>query len=311
MNELPYTSYAAYLSRQFFHKIQKLPVDVGFSCPVRDGRISRGGCSFCNGRSFVPDMCSPQNSVTNQLESGKLFFERKYKHQETVGYLAYFQAGSNTYAPLDLAEAYFEEALRCPQVEGLVVATRPDCLDKGWLDYLEHLSQRTFLMVELGVESVNDKVLARVARGHDVAMSAQAIRELANRQIHVGIHTILGLPGETRETLLMQADWLSALPLQVLKLHQLQILKGARMAEDYKKHPTDFHLFEADEYVELVADFIERLSPEIAIERFVSQSPAGSLIAPRWGLKNDVITNRIIAELNRRGTRQGCLCTLE
>ena len=245
-----------------------------------------------------------KNSVTNQLEKGKKFFERKHKNEE-VGYLAYFQAGSNTYAPLPVAEAYFEEALSCPQVEGLVIATRPDCLSAEWLDYLAALARRTFVLVELGVESVNDAVLQQVGRGHDAALSRRAVLDLAARNIPVGVHTILGLPGETRETMLQQADWVSSLPVSVLKLHQLQILRGARMGADYEAHPENYPLFTVDGYVSLVADFIERLSPEIALERFVSQSPAGSLIAPRWGLKNDAVSLRIVNELERRKTYQG------
>ena len=302
---LPFTSYAEFLSQYFKHKIQKLPVDVGFTCPVRDGRISYGGCSFCNGRSFVPDMCTPGHSVRNQLEKGKLFFERKYKHTE-VGYLAYFQSGSNTYGNLEQAETYFTEALETPAVEGLVIATRPDCLSIDWFNLLERLAMRTFVLVELGVESVNNVVLQSVGRGHDVEISKKAIVELNRRGIKVGVHTILGLPGETRETMLQQAEWLSKLPVHVLKLHQLQILRGARMADDYQHNPEKYHLFTVDEYVDLVADFIERLSPHIVLERFVSQSPAGSLIAPRWGLKNDVVTLRIVNELKRRGSQQGC-----
>lgn len=310
MSQLPYTPYSEFLARHFDHKIQKLPVDVGFTCPVRDGHLSYGGCRFCNGRSFVPDMCSPDNSVTRQLETGKRFFERKCKHTDHIGYLAYFQAGSNTYGSLEQAELYVDEALRCPQIEGIVLATRPDCLSDKWLARLEKWAGETFVMVELGVESVTDSVLKAVGRGHGSAESYQAIETLAARNIQVGVHTILGLPGETKESMLRQASWLSELPVSVLKLHQLQILRGALMAVDYAAHPEKFHLFTADEYVSLVADFIERLSPAVAVERFVSQSPADSLIAPRWGLKNDVLTHRIVEELHKRGSVQGCRCPM-
>lgn len=305
MSILPYTPYSNFLARHFDHKIQKLPVDVGFTCPVRDGHLSRGGCSFCNGRSFVPDMCDPQNSVSRQIESGKEFFKRKYKSAGRVGYLAYFQSGSNTYAPPTIAAQYMEEALACSDVEGIVLATRPDCLSAEWLSFLQEWRDRTFIMVELGVESVNDEVLRRVGRGHDASVSRWAIMQLAGRQIPVGVHSLLGLPGETRTSMLQQAEWLSTLPVSVLKLHQLQILRGARMAFDYQTHPENYALFEPDEYAVLVADFLERLSPTIAVERFVSQSPAGSLIAPRWGLKNDALTHLIVGELQRRGSWQG------
>lgn len=300
----PYYTYATYLSRFFQGKVQKLPLDVGATCPVRDGSLSSGGCAFCNGRSFVPDMCNQQFSVSEQLQSGKQFFLRKYPHDD-VTYLAYFQAGSNTYMPLEQMQPYIEQALSVEGVSGIVLATRPDCLSTLWLNYLETLSRHTFVMVELGVESVNDTVLKQIGRGHDVATSVRAISQLQSRGLHIGVHFILGLPGETRESQLQQAVEASRWKVDSVKLHQLQILRGSRFARQYAANPRQFSPYSLTEYVHLVADFIERLHPSIAVERFVSQSPASLLVAPRWGVKPDEVVRLVCEELAQRSTCQG------
>lgn len=305
MQLLPYTPYSYFLTKHFSCKIQKLPVDIGATCPVRDGIISYGGCAFCNGRSFVLDLCDPEHGVTSQLEKGKRFYFRKYSSHAEVKFLAYFQAGSNTYAAPEDFAPYFEEALSCSGVAGLVIATRPDCLNDVWLAYLQHLSERCFIMVELGVESVSDEVLERMGRGHGVECSRQAILSLASLHIPVGVHMILGLPGESRDSMLAQTDFLNGLPVDVLKLHQLQILKGARLERQYRQSAESFNLFSPEKYVEFVADYLELLKKDIAVERFVSQSPAGTLVAPRWGLKNDAVTKTLVDEFHRRTSWQG------
>ena len=236
--------------------------------------------------------------MTEQLEAGKRFFSRKYPHMR---YLAYFQAYTNTYAELPRLRRLYEEALAVPGVVGLVVSTRPDCVPDEVLDYVARLSRRTFVLMEYGIESVDDATLRRVCRGHDFACAADAVRRTAQRGVLVGGHVILGLPGEGREAILRQADVLSELPLDVLKLHQLQIVRGTLMARWYAERPADFHLFAPEEYAELVVDYLERLRPDIAVERFTSQSPDSLLISPRWGLKNYQFTallNRAIAENN-------------
>lgn len=306
---LPFHTYAAYLSRFFQGKIQKLPLDVGAGCPVRDGVLAHGGCAFCNGRSFVPDMCSAQYGVAAQLQSGKQFFARKHPH-ESVSYLAYFQAGSNTYLPLADMQLYIRQALEVRGISGIVLATRPDCISDEWLRYLRTLSSEVFVQVELGVESVNDEVLRRVGRGHDVAVSERTVCTLREQGIHVGVHFILGLPGDTRETMLAQADAASRWQVDSVKLHQLQILRGSRFALRYAESPDAFSLFDLPDYVELVADFIERLHPSVAVERFVSQSPSSVLIAPRWGVKPDEVVRRVADTLLVRGTSQGFYCPL-
>ena len=269
-------------------RVQKLAVDAGFSCPNRDGKLSSGGCTFCNNEAFNTSYCDRSKSVTAQLEDGKHFFNRR---KPGMKYLAYFQAYSNTYAPLTRLKTLYEEALSVDDVVGIVIGTRPDCANGEILDYLEELSHRTFVLVEYGVESCNDETLRRINRGHDFACSRKAIEETHRRGIYTCAHIILGLPGEGREDMLRQADIVSSLPIDVLKLHQLQIIKGTTMAREYEQHP--FHTFSLDEYVDLLADYLPRLRPDIALERFVSESPSRLLIAPRWGVKPQEVTRKV------------------
>jgi radical SAM protein (TIGR01212 family) len=236
------------------------------------------------------------------LEEGKLFFSRKYPQMK---YLAYFQAYTNSYGKLDELIKKYEEALAVEDVVGIVIGTRPDCMPKELLDYLEELNKRTFLCVEYGVESIYEDTLVRINRGHTYPTTVRAIQQTAERGIDVGVHLILGLPGESKEMMLHEADELSKLPIKTLKLHQLQLIRGTRIAHEYEQHPETFHLFSADEYVELIIDFIERLRPDIILDRFVSQSPKSLLIAPDWGLKNFEFTEKIKKRLVERDTWQG------
>lgn len=222
--------------------MQKLAVDAGFSCPNRDGRLSTGGCTFCNNDAFNTSYCDRRKSITRQLEDGKRFFGRK---QAGTKYLAYFQAFSNTYAPLLLLKAMYEEALAVDDVTGIVIGTRPDCVDKEKLDYIEQLSRRALVIMEYGLESCNDETLRRVNRGHDFACGKRAIEETHKRGIHTCAHLILGLPGEDKAEMLRQADVVSSLPIDILKLHQLQIVRGTAMAREYERHP--FHTFTLEE----------------------------------------------------------------
>ena len=224
-------------------------------------------------------------------------------------YLAYFQAYTNTYGELAVLKQKYEEALSHPGVVGIIVGTRPDCMPDGLLEYFADLSRHTFVLVEYGVESTCDETLRRVNRGHDFAASVDAICRTAEMGIAVGAHMILGLPGENREMILSHADKMSRLPLDTIKLHQLQLILHTRMAAEYKRNPNDFHLYDVDEYIDLAIDFAERLSPHIAIERFVSQSPAELLIAPNWGIKNYEFTARLLKRMKERDTWQGKLFT--
>ena len=304
MNTPRYNELSAYLSAHFPFKVQKISLNAGFTCPNRDGTVGYGGCTYCNNQTFNPAYCKTEKTVTQQLEEGKLFFARKYPDMK---YLAYFQAYTNTYGELQELKRKYEEALQVPDVVGIVIGTRPDCMPDELLDYLEELNRRTFLIVEYGVESTDNDTLKRINRGHSFEVAADAIRKTAERNIRVGAHIILGLPGETREMLIQQAGVLSSLPLTTLKLHQLQLIKGTRMAAEYESRPQDFHLYTADEYIDLVIDYIEHLRPDMVLERFVSQSPKELLIAPDWGLKNHEFTDKVKKRMRERNSFQGKL----
>ena len=301
MTETPrYYDYGTWIRQQFPFRVQKISIDAGFSCPNRDGRIGYGGCIYCDNRTFNPAYCNHQKSITEQLEEGKLFFARKYPQMK---YLAYFQAYTNTYADIPTLRRMYEEALNVEDVVGIVIGTRPDCISDELLDYLEELNTRTFLMVEYGIESANDDTLRFIHRGHTFACSRTAVEKTKARGILTGGHIILGLPGEDAQESLRQAPIISSLPLDILKIHQMQIIKGTQLARIYQEHP--FPLYTVDEYIRLISEYIQRLRPNLILERFVSQSPANMLVAPHWGLKNYEFTHRLIHFLNEKGTYQG------
>lgn len=297
-----YREFGDFLRERFPFKAQKIAINAGFTCPNRDGSKGRGGCTYCNNQTFNPGYCQTDKSVADQLAEGVRFFSHKYPEMR---YLAYFQAYTSTYGEQERLERLYEEALSYPGVVGLVIGTRPDCVPDRLLDYLARLSERVLVLVEYGVESTLDRTLRRINRGHDFAEAEEAIRRTAARGIAVGAHLILGLPGESRDEILGHADRLSELPLTTLKLHQLQLIRHTRMALEFERQPEDFHLFTVDEYIDLAIDFIERLDPAIALERFVSQSPKELLIAPDWGLKNYEFTARVNRRLAERDSWQG------
>ena len=297
-----YREFGDFLRERFPFKAQKIAINAGFTCPNRDGSKGRGGCTYCNNQTFNPGYCQTDKSVTDQLAEGVRFFSRKYPEMR---YLAYFQAYTSTYGEQERLERLYQEALGYPGVVGLVIGTRPDCVPDRLLDYLARLSEQVLVLVEYGVESTLDRTLRRINRGHDFAEAEEAIRRTAARGIAVGAHLILGLPGESRDEILGHADRLSELPLTTLKLHQLQLIRHTRMALEFERQPEDFHLFTVDEYIDLAIDFIERLDPAIALERFVSQSPKELLIAPDWGLKNYEFTARVNRRLAERDSWQG------
>ncbi len=299
-----YHDFATFLSRYFDGKVQKISIHAGFSCPNRDGSKGTGGCTYCNNQTFNPDYCDPHLGIRRQLEEGISFFSRKYP---TMRYLAYFQAYTNTYGELCQLQSMYEEALSVEGVVGIVIGTRPDCMPPSLLDYLEELSRRTFVMVEYGIESANDATLLRINRGHDFATAVDAICRTHARGILVGGHLILGLPGEDHAELMRQADILAALPLDMIKLHQLQLIRGTRMAREYAEHPEEFHLYTVDEYIDLAIDYIERLPSTMVVERFISQSPRSLLIAPDWGMKNYQFVDRLRHRMQERHTWQGRL----
>lgn len=299
-----YLNYNTILKSEFSERVQKISVNAGFTCPNRDGSKGTGGCTYCNNQSFSPGYAKPIKSVTEQIEEGIAFFHHKYEAQK---YLAYFQSYTNTYDKLENLTRIYEEALKNPKIAGIVVGTRPDCVSIELLDYFTELSKRYYVMIEYGIESTCDNTLQLINRGHDYANAEVAIRKTAGKGLRTAAHLILGLPGENREMILSHADNVSELPLTAIKLHQLQLVKGTVMARQYAENPEMFNMMTAAEYIELVIDFLERLNPEIAVERFVSQSPEQLLIAPHWGLKNFEFVHKIEKRLKERNTWQGRL----
>ena len=297
-----YYDYGTWIRSRFPFRVQKISVDAGFTCPNRDGRLSTGGCIYCDNRTFNPAYCQRQDSITQQLEAGKQFFARKYPEMK---YLAYFQAYTNTYASLDHLRRLYEEALSVKDVVGLAIGTRPDCVSDELLDYLEDLNRHCFLLMEYGVESTNDETLRRINRGHTFEQSRLAIENTHQRGILTGAHIILGLPGEDAQENLRQASAISSLPIDILKIHQMQIIRGTRLAEEYEKQP--FHIYSVEAYVQLIAQYIQRLRKDLVLERFVSQSPKELLIAPHWGLKNHEFTDLLNNYLKSNGIHQGDL----
>lgn len=304
MTEQPlYNEFPQFLRRYFPYKVQKISLNAGFTCPNRDGTKGQGGCTYCNNQTFNPEYCRTEKTVSVQLEEGKQFFAHKYP---AMKYLAYFQAYTNTYAELESLKRKYEEALSVDGVVGLVIGTRPDCMPEDLLHYLETLNRQTFLLVEYGIETTCDETLRRINRGHTYATTVEAVQRTAGCGILTGGHVILGLPGESHDAIVAQAGVLSELPLTTLKMHQLQLIRGTRMAHEYEQNPSDFHLFnDVNEYIDLVIDYVEHLRPDLVVERFVSQSPRELLIAPDWGLKNYEFTARVQKRMKEKGAYQG------
>lgn len=297
-----FREFGPWLTAQLGCKVQKISINAGFSCPNRDGKIGVGGCTFCDNATFNPLYCNPKEDILQQLEAGKRFFQKKYP---TMKFLAYFQAYTNTYAAVDELREKYEAALRVPNIVGLVIATRPDCLPPQVMDVLEQINKSTFLLVELGIESTNDELLQHIHRGHDFACTVRAVEALAARGILVGGHIIFNLPnaGDWHNQLELEAERLNRLPITSLKVHQLQIVKGTQMAKEYAEHP--WTLPSVDEYIERVIFFVKRLRPNLVLERFVSQSPPNMLAVKGWGLKNYEFMTRLLQRMEQYNAWQG------
>lgn len=304
MERKNYKEFGDFLNTQFSYKVQKISINAGFTCPNRDGSKAIGGCTYCNNQSFSPGYGGKQRTVTDQLSDGIAFFSRKYP---SMKYIAYFQSYTNTYEEINKLIALYEEALSYPNVVGLIIGTRPDCMPDSLLNYFEALSKRTFLIIEYGIESTLNSTLRFINRGHTYEESVETIKKTADRGVYTGAHMILGLPGESKDQILEHAKKLSKLPLTTIKLHQLQLIKGTIMAQQYKNNMELFNFFNVDEYIDLCIDFAERLNPDFIIERFISQSPKSLLIAPDWGLKNFEFVAKINKRFEERATFQGRL----
>lgn len=290
--------------------MQKVTINAGFSCPNRDGKVGVGGCTFCINEAFTPSYCTPSKSVTEQIDEGVEFHLRRYR--KATSYLAYFQSFSNTYAPLEDLERLYNQAIAHPKIAGIIVGTRPDCVDAQKLDYFAHLAREHYVALEYGIESTYDATLEAINRGHNFESARWAVEQTAARGIHTGAHFILGLPGESEQMLHAQIDTINTLPLSTIKFHQLQIFKGTQMAADYDRDPSQFHFWQREEYIDLFIDLLERLRPDIVVERFASEAPPRYHYGPNWGLvRNETMLSLFEKRLEQRDTFQGRLFVAE
>ena len=314
-----YNTFVGYYRRQYGERLQKLVIDAGFTCPNRDGTVGRGGCSFCDNAAFHPSYSTSGKSISEQIDEGIEFHQVRYRN--TKHYLAYFQSYSNTYAPIPRLRELYLAALTHPKIVGIVIGTRPDCVDEEKLDFLAGLKageglgnwhrdgfEHPVVKVEYGIESCYDETLLRVGRGHDVAVAEKAVRMSAERGLEPGAHFILGLPGETREMLLGQCRFISSLPLHSVKFHQLQIVKGTRMEKEFAQVPQDFLRLSLPDYLDMVIDILERLRPDLYIERVAGEVPPRFVNETQWGLiRNFQILHLLDERLSERNTWQGRL----
>ncbi len=297
-------SYKQFLSEKFGGRIQKLTIDAGFTCPNRDGTVGIGGCTFCLNDAFNPSYCTPAKSVIQQLEEGIQFHENRYRRAE--GYLAYFQAFSNTFLPLERLKEIYNPAIQHPLIKGLVIGTRPDCIDEEKLDFFAELQKKMFISIEYGIESIHDETLQHVNRGHNFETTLQALRWSQERNLHVGGHFIFGLPYENPDMWMKDIYMINQLPLSSIKFHQLQIIKGTPMEMEFQNHSDRFYVFTMDNYIPFIVDFTERLSPTLVIERFAGEVPPRYLAVNNWGtVRYDVVLQKINQEFEKRGTHQG------
>ena len=319
-----YSSFVGYFRTKYGERLQKIVLDAGFTCPNRDGKVGKGGCTFCDNAAFHPSYSTAGKSIILQLNEGIEFHKVRYRNTEH--YLAYFQSYSNTYAPLSHLKSLYEEALSHPKVVGIVIGTRPDCVDEEKLDYLAELSHGKILsnwervmsdgsirrnpivIIEYGIESCHDITLKRINRGHDIKTAVDAVKKSAERGLDVGGHFIIGLPGETKEMLYETCKMINELPLRSVKFHQLQIVKGTKIENEYAEKPGDFLRFGLNEYLEFFTDMLERLRPDLYIERFVGEVPPRFVNETPWGLIRNTELLRLLDEhLEKRNTWQGRL----
>lgn len=304
MVEKRYNSSVGYFKKEYGERLQKIVIDAGFTCPNRDGTLGRGGCTYCDNAAFHPGYSTKEKSIHLQIEEGIEFHRNRYRNASR--FLAYFQPYSNTYAPLEQLKTLYQEALAHPSVAGVVIGTRPDCVDEGKLDYLAELSEKHIVIVEYGIESCYDSTLLRINRGHTFAQAEAAVKATAERGIRQGAHFILGLPGETKEEMLEMTSFINRLPLNSLKFHQLQIVKGTAIEREFSEKPNDFIQFTLEEYIDFFIDILERLRPDFHIERFAGEVPPRFVNSTPWGLIRNVELLRLLEKrLEERNTHQG------
>lgn len=301
-----FNSYVGYFRNMYGSRLQKIVVDAGFSCPNRDGTLATGGCTYCNNHAFHPSYSTPDKSLFQQLEEGIEFHTKRYRNAHK--YLAYFQPYSNTYSGIEHLKKLYTEALSHPLVAGIVIGTRPDCIDQQKLELLANLSKEHIVIVEYGVESIYDKTLLRINRGHNFATAKEAIEKTAQANIHQGAHFIFGLPGETKQQMLAYAAEINKLPLNSVKFHQLQIVIGTQMEKEFEENPEEFVEWTVDEYIDFFVDFLELLKPDIFIERFAGEMPPRFVKSNPWGLiRNVTLIEMLEKRLEERETYQSRL----
>jgi len=299
-----FNAYAPYFKNLFGERVQKISVDAGFTCPNRDGTKGKGGCTYCNNNAFNPSYCDPAKTIERQVKEGIEFHRVRYRRANK--YLVYFQAYSNTYAPLEKLKYLYESALSQEGVIGLVIGTRTDCMDEEILNYLKQLSEKYYIVIEFGVESIYNKTLDRINRKETFQEMKETILKSSKRGLNIGAHFIFGLPGESRKMMIDSVKEINKLPIKGIKFHQLQIVEGTAMAKDYQKNPGDYDLFSFEEYVDFIIRLTEKLNPNFIIERFAGEVPPRFLAGPGWGLiRNDQINVTIEKEMERRNTWQG------
>ena len=298
-----YHAYNDWVRQHFGGRLQKISIDAGFTCPNRDGSLGVGGCSFCNNDGFTPSYLREQRDISQQIDTGIAFMRRRYPGTER--FLAYFQSYSNTYGQLDTLIAQYDQALQHRDISGVVIGTRPDCLPDLVLDYLAELSKRTIVELEIGIESCSDEVLAACQRGHDFACARDATQRAAQRGLFITAHLLLGLPLETTASLVDGARKLAALPIDALKLHQLQIVRGTRLANQYRDDPHSVPLMTPQVYLDRVVDILERLPPSLKIQRLGSEVPPVLRVSPDWGIRLSRFPEMLDERLRQRHTWQG------
>ncbi|MFI3331455.1 MAG: TIGR01212 family radical SAM protein [Rikenellaceae bacterium] len=301
-----FRSYSSYFKSLFGQRLQKVTINAGFTCPNRDGKVGTGGCTYCNNEAFSPSYCMRGGDVKTQILQGMEFHEARYRRADN--FLAYFQSFSNTYAPLDKLKEIYNSALSLPRVKGIIVGTRPDCVDEQKLDYFASLAEKYYVAIEYGIESCYDKTLRTINRGHDFECAKRAVKMTAERGIHTGAHFILGLPGESEKMLLEQCDMINSLPLESIKFHQLQIFKDTQMERDYLENPDFFHFWGVEQYIELFSEILISLRDDIIVERFASEAPPRFLVSPSWGkIRNDELWRMLEKKLEKDNLCQGML----
>ena len=295
-----YNEFPSFLKRYFPYKVQKISLNAGFTCPNRDGSKGYGGCTYCNNQTFNPDYCRTEKSIALQLEEGKRFFAHKYPEMK---YLSYFQAYTNTYAPVPYLEKIFQEAISHPGIVALSIGTRPDCLEDDVVELLSRLNMVKPVWVELGLQTIHESTAAYIRRGYPLSCFEDSLKRLRAAGLEVVVHTILGLPGESREDMLATMDYLNARDIQGIKLQLLHVLKGTDLAYDYLAGK--FKVLERTEYIDLVADCLEHLDPSIVIHRVTGDGPKDLLIAPLWASRKREVLNLLHHRLKERQSFQG------